>query len=228
MTSTETLRARIERAVEHAETQKEALFRSDGSRFYSDEEHQRRLEAIVEEIGRVAGEVDEEAARLIEDREHQLDRYLHNDPTDALLSDQLASANLRRPFVKEDCEEMPLAELVNRCRGVLVDDTKEKVWLYARYARRRANQTLEKLNTGNASSETQRTTAASLRELEEVVVRLENKSKPTLNKREAEKTTQEIEAARGLRTYVRQRRSDADGTTERARRESAERMRAAF
>ena len=96
MTSTETLRARIDRAAEQAEAQKEALLNRDGSRFYSDEEHQRRMEAIAEEIGRAAAEVDEEAAKIIEDRERQLDRHLHNDPTAALSGEQLESANLRR------------------------------------------------------------------------------------------------------------------------------------
>ena len=228
MTSTETLRARIDTAAERAQAQKEALFNKDGRRLYSDEEHQRRMEVIAEEIGRAAAEVDEGAAKLIEDKEHELDRYLYNDPTDELLGEQLESANLRRHFVKEDCEEMLLEELVKRCRGVLADNTQEMIWLYARNGRRRATQALEKLNTGSISTDAQRTTAASLRELGEVVVRLEDKSKASLNKREAEKTAQEIEAARSLRTYVRQRRSDVDGTTERFRRESAERTRRTF
>ena len=49
---------------ERAASQKAKLLKSDGGRLYSDEEHQKREQAIIGEMARVADEVSEEVPRL--------------------------------------------------------------------------------------------------------------------------------------------------------------------
>lgn len=223
MTSAANLRDRIDKAAERAEAEKTRLLKRDGSQIYSDSEHAERTNAIIGEMARVADEVNEAAGELTEEKESELYKYRHGDPTGDLLDQQLEVASVKRIFVKEDCEELSLDELAKRLRGVLAEGKKEMVWLYARYARRRANRVLEELrNSRSAPSEAGRETSARLREVEELLPTLEEKAGSTFDKQEAEKVEAELQELQGVRSYATWKRMEVDGTDARYRREYAQ------
>ena len=61
----------------------------------------------------------------------------HADPTGSLSAAELQDANLRAPWVKEDCESLPLPDLVERLRAVHASGSKSSTWLHDRYAKAR-------------------------------------------------------------------------------------------
>src|SRR5918994_911989 len=137
MSSAEDLKKKIDRAVEAAESEKAKLHKRDGSRIYSDTEHDGCLQQIDDEFNRVVAEVAEELDTIAEEKEAELNQYRYGDPTDALVGPQLENANAKRIFVKEDCETLAMPDLGRRLRGVLEGGNKESVWLHARYAKMR-------------------------------------------------------------------------------------------
>lgn len=60
-----------------------------------------------------------------------------SDPTSALSAADLADANLRSQWVREDCETLPLGDLTERLRAVHASGSKASQWLHDRYAKAR-------------------------------------------------------------------------------------------
>jgi hypothetical protein len=60
------------------------------------------------------------------------------DPTDALTTEELASANARRPFVSDEVFTLLLDKLEARCRAVLAQGDRPAMFLYALYGGQRA------------------------------------------------------------------------------------------
>ena len=58
-------------------------------------------------------------------------------PTSKLSAAELETAGALAPFVREDCAELPPAELAERLEWVRASGTKAQQWTYARYAERR-------------------------------------------------------------------------------------------
>ena len=83
------------------------------------------VEKAVAVADRVSAEV--EAQRLAP----------YADPTSALSAADLQDANLRAPWVREDCETLPLGDLVERLRAVASSPSKSSQWLHWRYAKAR-------------------------------------------------------------------------------------------
>jgi hypothetical protein len=228
MTSAETLKGRIDRAAERAEAAKSKLYKPDGSKLYSDAEHAERMEAIAGEVAREAKEADEEAGRIAAAKEEELYRYRHGCPTEDLLEQQLEAANARRVFVQEDCEELPLEELTKRLRGLLAGAKKETVWLYARYARRRADRTSKLLEDQGTPLPARAELSAQLRSLEEVLKGAEERNRSTFNEREAAEAEKELEEVREAKRYIGRRWSEADGSAQRARHQHQQMFRRAL
>ena len=65
----------------------------------------------------------------------------NTDPTDALTTEELASANAHRPFVSDEAFALPLEKLVDRCRAVLAQDNRPAMFLYGFYGGQRAGLT---------------------------------------------------------------------------------------
>ena len=60
-----------------------------------------------------------------------------SDPTGQLSAADLADANLRSQWVREDCAELPLGDLVERLKAVAAGGSKSSQWLHWRYAKAR-------------------------------------------------------------------------------------------
>ncbi len=128
------------RAVEHAIAQAEtdrAKLTPGGQRLYSDEEQQRREQAIEAALQETIERVTEQADATVREAAAVVERFEDADPLNALSSDELAAANARAVFVKEDCTTLPLAELTRRITHALAGDDRALLYLLGRYAGQR-------------------------------------------------------------------------------------------
>jgi hypothetical protein len=212
------LRVRIDGAAEAAESEEAKLLKKDGSRIYSDSEHDERLQQISTQFSHVADEVNEELDRLAEKKAAELYQHRYGDPTDNLVGVQLENANAKRIFVKEDCETLPLPDLSRRLHGVLEGGKKESVWLHARYARMRVNDIDRRAGAGEPQD------TEGLYEVTRTLALLEEKVASSVDKREAERAEAELQATREVKRYLTRRRLEMDGTDERARQQQRARV----
>jgi hypothetical protein len=128
---------RIDRAVEKFRAGKRNLYTDDGQMLYSDEEHVRREEALLEEFDREVNSVVSGADRTIE----QSDRTLaleHRDLSDSLTTDELERANAKKAYVEDDVRDLPLEDLVRRVEAARSAGDKPTMFLYARTLPKRA------------------------------------------------------------------------------------------
>jgi len=211
--NTKALRTRIDMAGERAEAEKAALYRPDGSKMFGEEEHAERSAGIAEGVARVAGEVRAGADRIVEETRADLDAILYADPTEDLSAEELERANARARFVREDCETLEPDELARRIRGVLAGGDKAMTWLYSRYAKVRHGRELDAtLDRPLAAEE-----AAALGELRDALPALEERLRDPAKERRRQGAEKELAAAERLKFHALRRRSEADGTDERAR-----------
>jgi len=106
---------------------------TDRSRFRTDAGHAGALaeaEPVLRQAEREAVAVAEAAARNARQLLAQLTAA--GQPTLAAAADAPAAA-ARAPFVKEDCADLSLGELVARVRAAVAAEHRPLMWLYARY-----------------------------------------------------------------------------------------------
>ena len=126
----------VVRSVTQFNTNLATIYTHDGHRINPPGKHETELarlsagvESSVEKAlalaDRTVAEV--EAARLAP----------HADPTGQLSPADLADANLRAVWVREDCETLPLGDLAERLRAVHASGSKSSTWLHDRYAKAR-------------------------------------------------------------------------------------------
>ena len=130
-------RVTVERAIEKHTADYGRLFAHDGKTTISGPDlHAREcarilvpVTAAVESAVQVADKAaaDVEALRLAP----------HADPTSALSAAELQDANARAVWVREDCESLPLGDLVERLKAVAAGGSKSSQWLHWRYAKQR-------------------------------------------------------------------------------------------
>ena len=186
-------REKIDRMVEAREQEEAKLYRSDGSKLYSNEEHAEREADIRHRFRLVMDEIDEEADKRISEAEEALLVAENADPTDALTTEELATANARRPFVSDEVNALPLGNLTTRCKAILAVGDKPAAFLYSLYAGQRAD-----LADGQEG----------VYELREVVSELRRKANPDAEKR-IEAARKALQEAGGLKDYSYMRRRGA-------------------
>ena len=147
----EAARLGVEKSLAIFATNQATLFTFDGKPIHSPELQQSELarllvgvEASVEKAVAVADRVsaEVEAARLAP----------HADPTGSLSASDLADANARAQWVKEDCESMGLDDLAQRLRAVAAGGSKSSRWLHWRYSKTRLDRELAKSSQDPALS----------------------------------------------------------------------------
>src|SRR4051812_2356925 len=129
--------ARLDRAAEAFADGAAALLRPDGSRRYSDAEHLERTSALLGKLDTTLATITEAANTAIEKSKTALAKLEGADPFDTLTADQKQAAATRQPFVREDCETLPAAELVKLARAALATNDRVRIYLYGRYLSRR-------------------------------------------------------------------------------------------
>lgn len=224
-------RREAEKAVAAFEGQAKKLYRSDGSRVYSAEEHQERHAELASEMNRKLSEITGKAEEDARSYEGTAKSYEYHDPAASLSAADRERLTASAPLVKEDAGMLPVGELVERLKAVRGGSDKLAKVLHARYARfrvrelseRRAQELASGAVPGNPSGE-----AARLRELEDLVSELEAATADPRAAEEQEKARTAARESRELLREVSRRRSEVDGSDQAARQWAAEATRAAF
>jgi hypothetical protein len=203
---------RIENAAERYRAQAAKLLRPDGSKLYSDQEHRQRLDALLAEYDETGSAVAEEIDRAIAEAERELVKLEGADPTDALTEAELARANARRAFVKEDAEELPVHALVPRVKAALASDDKAELVLWQRYLGRRF----------------EKTAGRDKEELSAVVRGLEERLADPKRREKRRKLERKVETGKLLKGRVGIKRGEMDGSLAGAREQASRAYAARF
>jgi hypothetical protein len=154
----------VERAIDGAvgafNQQHAALFDEKGGMRYWEDQHRERVReltaALHQEAAGIVGVVDDELAEV-----ERLERARQADPLLSLGSTDRATASSIAPFVREDCETLPLGDLLTAVRAEIAQHTSlhaahSGVW--ARYLSRRLGKEQARLAEGeqHASAEERR------------------------------------------------------------------------
>lgn len=214
----------VDQALAGFRRKEQQLYREDGERIYSEEEHARRVEDLLQEFDQAKSRAEAEADRAVESANKTL-QLEHRDPADVLTTEELARANARRAFVAEDAEALPLSELTNRMRAAVAAGEKATAFLYARYGRRRVD---SELGAGRERGGLAARDAALLRTLGEVLDELDGLLVDPEAERKLSEARTSIDAAQKLKLHAAAQRRQADGTAELQRRQSAEHYRSTF
>ena len=144
-------KAAVQRSLDTLQVNQATLYTHDGHKINPPGKHESELarllvglESSVEKAVAVADRVsaEVEAARLAP----------HADPTGSLSASDLADANARAQWVKEDCESMGLDDLAQRLRAVAAGGSKSSRWLHWRYSKTRLDRELAKSSQDPALS----------------------------------------------------------------------------
>lgn len=214
----------VDQALASFRRKEQQLYREDGERIYSDEEHARRVEGLLQEFDQAKSQAEAEADRAVESANKTL-QLEHRDPTDVLTAEELARANARRAFVAEDAEALPLSELTDRVRAATVAGDKATAFLYARYARRRVDSGLE---AGRERGGLPARDAALLRTLGEALDELDGLLVDPEAEHKLSEARASLDAAQKLKLHAATQRREADGTAGFQRRQSTEHYRSTF
>ncbi len=215
-TSYEQGNAEIDTALEKFAAAKAKLFRDDGSAVYADQVYREKLAALTEELHataeRVVGLAEQQIATV-----NRLQEVEHTDPIGNLSLAEQQQASARAGFVKEDAVLLTLPDLTRRLVGVgAAGSEKVDAYLWSRYARQR----IEKEQTQRVDSgrPLDPITRAQIASLIDAITNLEAAigATPALTRVQA---TKRIHAARRFQAGVRDRVGDADGATERVKRD---------
>jgi hypothetical protein len=123
------------RAEADFEREKAKLYRSDGQPKYTD--HEQRLAALQSGVDQAVGAAQQTAEGIIAEQRTLLQVQQEGDPLDHLTTTEQTAAAARKPFVQEDAETLPPAELLARCKTALATTDKATQYLLARYVGRR-------------------------------------------------------------------------------------------
>lgn len=120
-----------QRVYEEGERQ---LFRLDGSKLYSEDEHRDRVRALAQERTRKIDLVLEELRGEVETARKDLSVLEDGDVTDLLSGFDLAEAQAKREFVADDVFALSKDKLVDRLRAVLAGGDRASIFTYWRAA----------------------------------------------------------------------------------------------
>ncbi len=225
----------IEKAVSAFEAERQRLYRG-GVKLYADQEHNRRLGELTEDLREKVEAVAEEAARDAVGYEREALALSYRDPLTNLTVSERERVSASMPLVREDFEAMTLGALVERLRAVAAGVDKPSKLLHARYGLRRYEMETARLGEARLASQGQSTDGnpvgttdtAALRELKKAAEELAQELKDPADERGMEAVQEAARKSRRIVTTARSRLSQADGTADRARREHADGLRTAL
>jgi hypothetical protein len=192
---------RIDRALEQFRAGERDLYTEDGQKLYSDEEHERRHDALLAEFDREKDSAVAEADRTIERAERTL-ALEHRDLSDSLTTTELERANAKKSYVEDDVRDLPLENLECRAEAARAAGDKPTLFLYARTLPKRAEAEYEASVFPDKAAKLERLA----KELGEAVRGAEAK-------RELEKAEKEKRDANSLKLYAQDQRREIDGTS---------------
>jgi hypothetical protein len=192
------LHDRIDQAREHFEAPQADLYRPDGGKAYSDEEHDERAGALQRELNATLDRLGPEIEKRIETAAEAVHQLEHRDPSGALTTEELERANARSAFIKDEVNGLSTDALAERMRAVASSGDRPAAFLYAHHARM-------KMQTFDSEAE-----GLTLKAL---TAELESALDPQGVKRR-EQAAKALEAARELKSYAHYRRHGARDAAE--------------
>ena len=132
----ESAKTKISAAVESFERAKQGYYTHDGRPIAEPAAHESALAKLRAPVAAAA----ERAIEIADLASAQVQKERLAPaacPTSKLSAAELETAGALAPFVREDCAELPPAELAERLEWVRASGTKAQQWTYARYAERR-------------------------------------------------------------------------------------------
>ena len=219
----ETTTEEVTAALDTFERGKAALFRPDGSPKYSEAEHNELMATLTDRLHGVA----ERAHDACEDEVatvRRLEEAANDDPIRHLSPGELATANARALFVREDAMGLPLPDLLARLRGLAAATAgkpdRADAFVWGRYAHQRLTSEVEQAEAaGKPLQPAQRDQLAAI---ESEVAKLRAIIAPAggITKQEA---ARRIKRAREAQRAAHARVSEADGTNALLKRQIAAR-----
>jgi hypothetical protein len=189
----------IDRALERFRAGERDLYAQEGQKLYSEEEHERRGEALLEEFDCEAESVISEADRTIEKAERAL-ALEHRDLSDSLTTTDLERANAKRSYVEDDVWSLAPDTLIKRAEAARVAEDRPTMFLYARTLGRRAEIEYEE---GDPSA------AAQLERLSSELTQAVRGPEAVRDLKRARKAKRD---ANSLKIYASQQRQEVDGS----------------
>lgn len=132
------LHARAERAQADLEEGKKQLFRSDGAKLYSEDEHREQLRALERERNGVLKDVEGQAREIRVGVESEIAGIEHADPADTLTLEELERANQLRAFALDTAEILNPETFGKRLEAVLAGGDKGNIFAYYMAGRRKS------------------------------------------------------------------------------------------
>lgn len=209
-------REKIDAALEHHETEQAKLLRPDGSKRFSDAEHNERENALKTNFHGALDSIEADISRQIASAEEDLLRVEHANPADSLTPEELQRAGAALFFAREDAESLPLEELTGRCRAALTAGDRVSMFLLSRYAGRRVGEAQPSNpydQDESAESSGSSPGGAAAQELREVVAEMEKALRPDHERRLSEARAA-VEEATEAKSYVYLRRRGAKSPVE--------------
>ena len=127
----------LDRAMEDYERGRAGLLRPDGEPRYSPVEMAEHLAQLGEPLRRAIAAADQASTVASDQAGRMAAGVVNPDPVGWLSSDELAAANSRAGFVREDVERLSLDALAQRLAGVVAGGDRPSMWLHWRYADQR-------------------------------------------------------------------------------------------
>ncbi len=128
-------RTRLDQAVAAYQQGKRALYRSDGAPQFTD--HDARLAQLAATTDPAFNEAEAAITAVLADAQAAEEREATFDPSDRPTPDELARANSRALFVREDAETLPISDLAARLREVADGTDRALLFVWGCYAGRR-------------------------------------------------------------------------------------------
>ncbi len=132
----EAARLAVQKSLDVYATNQATLYTFNGAPIHSPELQARELARLVQPVETAVDKAVAVADKVTAEVEAQR-LAPFSDPTSALSAAELQDANLRAPWVREDCESLPLPDLVERLRAVHASGSKSSIFVHDRYARAR-------------------------------------------------------------------------------------------
>jgi len=194
----------IDDALERFREQEQLLYDENGERLWSDTEHERRYQTLLDAFDRTRDAIIQQADRKIEEASTTL-VLEHRDLSDSLTNEELERANTKRAYVEDDVWNLPLGDVVMLVRAAQAANDKPTMFLYARTLQRRVDTEYEADNVNER-------TAKDVRELEELAPALTQAVRGPEAERKLEKAGETIRDANSLKLLAGEVRRKADGT----------------
>lgn len=215
----------VEQAAATLTHQRAALFRPDGTPKFAPAELAEQqaqllapLQAAVAEAEAVAIQAETEAAAL--------EQMRHADPIATLPPAELERAAALRPFVADFCEKEPLTAIAERLEAVVAHGSAAEKALYARYAQRRHDATLEVVSSGRVRLQPGDSNALAAITTAAAALRTASIQKPVADA--LAQATALRQRAGELRTFARDTLAAADGTRRRQQEQVSAQYRSIF